>query len=111
MAEDQLPAEGHLLHPMFYKMWEMKANHTWFNYEVYATTTKELEMCVWNGTHPVEKNTTRHLCPAGSRVRVWMVSRFGDAGVTDNLTNPKGYDIRGLDADKDLKDYEFKKIR
>ena len=36
-----------------------------------------------------------------------MVSRFGDVGVTDNLTNPKGYDARGLDADKDLSDYEF----
>jgi hypothetical protein len=36
-----------------------------------------------------------------------MVSRFGDVGVTDNLETPTGYDIRGLDADVDLIDYEF----
>jgi len=36
-----------------------------------------------------------------------MVSRFGDVGVTDNLETPKGYDVRGLDADIDLADYEF----
>lgn len=40
-----------------------------------------------------------------------MVSRFGDIGVTDNLITPKGYDIRGLDADTDLTDYEFIEIK
>ena len=64
-------------------------------------------MNVWNGTHPVAENTTKHICKAGTRVMVWMVSRFGDVGVTDNLENPKGYNVRGLDADVDLTDYEF----
>jgi len=35
-----------------------------------------------------------HICKAGTTVRVWMVSRFGDCGITDNLGN----DARGYDA-------------
>lgn len=93
------------LNPNFFKLWDLKKD--WYSFEIYAKTTKDLEMNVWNGTHPVEGNTTKHICKAGTKVRVWMVSRFGDVGVTDNLENPKGYDVRGLDADVDLTDYEF----
>jgi hypothetical protein len=80
---------------------------SWNKYEIYAKTTKDLEMSVWNGVHPVKENTNKHICKAGTKVRVWMISRFGDVGVTDNLINPKGYDVRGLDADTDLTNYEF----
>lgn len=102
--------------PNFFKLWDLKCVQNgvmnenlkdWYSYEIYAKTTKDLEMNVWNGTHPVEENTTKHICKAGTKVRVWMVSRLGDVGVTDNLENPKGYDVRGLDADVDLTDYEF----
>lgn len=110
--------------PMFYKLWDLMCankenmmNHfkggvrkeCWDDYEIYAKTTKDVTMSVWNGKHEpsVEANCKEHICKAGTRVRVWMVSRFGDIGVTDNLINPKGYDARGLDADKDLIDYEF----
>jgi len=79
----------------------------WHSFEIYAKTTKDLEMNVWNGKHPVKENTTKHICKKGTKVRVWMVSRFGDVGVTDNIENPNGYDVRGLDADVDLTDYEF----
>ena len=34
------------------------------------------------------------IIPAGTRVRIWMVSRFGDVGITDNLTSAIGYDAR-----------------
>jgi hypothetical protein len=88
----------------FFKLLDLK---DWYSYDIYAKTTKDLEMNVWNGIHPVEQNTTKHICKAGTKVMVWMVSRFGDVGVTDNLENPKGYDVRGLDADIDLTDYEF----
>ena len=30
----------------------------------------------------------------GKKHRVWMVSRFGDVGITDNLKDPKGYNKR-----------------
>ena len=74
----------------------------WYKKVVTATTRKDFEMDVWNGTHPVERNTTTHVCKAGTRVRIWMVSRFGDAGITDNLINPHGYDCRGVDVGEDL---------
>jgi hypothetical protein len=103
--------------PNFFKLWDLKCVQKWrdehkdlkdwYSYEIYAKNTKDLEMSVWNGKHPVEDNLTKHICKAGTRVRVWMVSRFGDVGVTDNLENPMGYDVRGLDADVDLTDYEF----
>ena len=109
--------------PAFFKLWDLKCVQKWkeeqkhlkdwYSYEIYAKTTKDLTMSVWNGKHEpsVEANCKEHICKAGTRVRVWMVSRFGDAGVTDNLTNPKGYDVRGLDADIDLTDYEFIELK
>lgn len=105
--------------PIFYKLWDImcvkkwkeedKDKMSWSDYEIYAKTTKDFTMSVWNGSHDpsVEKNCKDHICKAGTRVRVWMVSRMGDAGITDNLINPKGYDVRGIDADTDLTDYEF----
>jgi len=105
--------------PNFFKLWDMKCVQKWqdgsdklkdwYDYNIYAKTTKDLTMSVWNGRHEpsVDVNYEKHICLAGTRVRVWMVSRFGDVGVTDNLDNPNGYDVGGLDADVDLIDYEF----
>lgn len=106
--------------PNLYKLWELKDvkfwreeqknMKNWWDYQIYAKTTRDVEMSVWNGIHPVNENTTEHICKAGTRVRVWMVSRFGDVGITDNLENPRGYDARGIDADLDLVDYEFLEV-
>jgi hypothetical protein len=103
--------------PNFYKLWDLKCVKNWlddqkhlkdwYDYEIYAKTTKDFEMTVWNGYHPYDENCVKHICKSGTKVRVWMVSRFGDVGITDNLDNPIGYNIRGLDADIDLTDYEF----
>ena len=82
----------------------------WGHFEIYARIKKDCEMNVWNGKHPVEENTTSHICKAGTKVRVWMVSRFGDIGITDNLDNPTGYDNRGVAAE-DMYDWEIIKIR
>lgn len=118
MEKEQLTKDKN---PNFFKLWELKnvrkfseeQKHlkSWYDYEIYAKTTRDLEMSSWNGKHPVDKNITNHVCKSGTKVRVWMVSRFGDVGVTDNLQNPKGYNIRGLDADVDLIDYEFIEIK
>jgi len=112
--------------PMFFKLFDLKNMYSakifyerlknkkeWYDFEIFAKTTKDVTMSVWNGKHDpsVEANKIEHICKAGTRVRVWMVSRFGDVGVTDNMVDPKGYDVRGLDADKDLKDYEFIEIK
>lgn len=109
------------LNPNFFRLWDLKCIQNWrdeekhlkdwYDFEIYAKTTKDLEMNIWNGKHPVEKNTTKRLCKAGTKVRVWMVSRFGDVGVTNKLINPNGYNVRGLDADIDLTDYEFLEIK
>lgn len=78
----------------------------WQKFKITAKTKKDLEMSVWNGQHPVDANVKKHICETGTKVRVWMVSRMGDIGVTDNLVDPHGYDIRGLEAE-DLYDWEF----
>lgn len=63
-------------------------------FEITAMLTKPVVMNVWNGTHPPEKNTRKHTAPKGTKVRVWMVSRFGDVGITDRLEDAHGYDTR-----------------
>lgn len=103
--------------PIFYKLWDLKCvkkwmegqNHLkdWYDYEIYAYTTKDVVMTDWSGNYPVAENQTERVCPTGTKVRIWMVSKFGDVGITDNLINPIGYLVRGLDADEDFRDYEF----
>jgi hypothetical protein len=81
----------------------------WSKFKICAITKKDFVMRVWNSNHPVEINTTNHICKAGTKVRVWMVSRLGDVGVTDNLEDPHGYDCRGVEAEY-LQDWEFVRI-
>ena len=50
-----------------------------------AELTEDVVMHVWNGTHPPDKNTTEHTVKKGTTVLIWMMSRFGDIGITDNL--------------------------
>lgn len=47
----------------------------------------------WHG-HGADPEFTDHLLPKGSLVKVVMVSRFGDCGITDNLTAENGYIAR-----------------
>lgn len=78
----------------------------WYKFTIYAKTKKDFTMSVWNGKYPVDQNINKHICEAGNKVRVWMVSRLGDIGITDNLDNPNGYDCRGVKID-DLYDWEI----
>lgn len=110
-TEERNPIFFKLFDLMNVKWWKEENKHKdkWHDFEIYAKTTKDLEMSVWNGKNEpsVEANCENHICKKGTRVRVWMVSRHGDVGVTDNLVNPNGYHVRGLNADTDLIDYEF----
>ena len=77
----------------------------WNKFEIYAITKKDFKMMVWQG-HGKKPEFIDHICKAGTKVRVWMVSKMGDIGITDNLINPVGYDCRGID-NNDLYDWEF----
>lgn len=77
-------------------LWNIKASERWWHYTIYATTTKDIDMRVWNGNHypSIEANTATHLCKKGTKVLVWTVSRMGDIGITDNLSDANGYHAR-----------------
>lgn len=81
----------------------------WNHFRIYAHTTVDVVMRVWNHKHPVEENTADHICKKGVKVRVSMISRMGDVGITDNLEKEFGYDARGVDV-KTLTKWEVVKI-
>lgn len=56
----------------------------------------DVQFSKWNGRHPVDENSQKGVWPAGTKVRVVMVSRFGDCGITDNLQAERGYHARVL---------------
>lgn len=62
----------------------------------YVTTTAPVTLRKWNGNHfpSVEANMTEHPIPSGSILKIVMVSRFEDCGLTDNLAADYGYDLR-----------------
>ena len=69
-------------------------------YAAYCTTVKTLPLQDWNGKHPVEENVTYRDVSPGTVLRIVMVSRFNDFGVTDELDREHGYKLRlGLDTD------------
>lgn len=68
------------------------------DYCAYCTTARELTLKEWNGTHPVDENTAEIIMPVGSTLKVVMVSRFGDMGLTRHLDTTHGYSIR-VDCD------------
>lgn len=67
----------------------------WGDFEIHAITT-------------IEYDIKGKKYPPGTKVRVWAVSRMGDIGVTANLKNPCGYDLRTEDI-KNFKDWEIKR--
>jgi hypothetical protein len=40
------------------------------------------------------RETTKRTVPAGTTVRIVMASRFGDVGITDDLSRERGYGSR-----------------
>jgi len=60
----------------------------------YVTTAGPLTLIKWNGRHPVEKNSTEHEVPVGTTLKIVMMSRMEDFGLTDDLTAETGYHVR-----------------
>ena len=63
--------------------------HGWMFGKVF-TLLKDVIGEEWNGRHPVEENVTHRVLPTGSRVKVTVVSRFYDCGITDDLLREIG---------------------
>jgi hypothetical protein len=74
------------------ELYEKKANMEMTH--AYVTTQEPVELSEWNGNHPVEKNLRRHTVKPKTTLKIVMVSRFGDCGLTDDLTTDYGYDVR-----------------
>jgi len=77
---------GPLFHP-----WIAHERNTWPH--IYMTTKVPLTLTIWNGHG---KEDTLKPLPIGTRVKIVMVSRFGDVGLTDDLAAETGYHIRVL---------------
>lgn len=76
--------------------WVPHERATWpFNY---MTTKEPITLKIWNGHSwqrmGKESEYTDKPLPIGTRVKIVMVSRFGDVGITDDLTSENGYHLR-----------------
>lgn len=69
----------------------------------YVTITQPVVLRKWNGSHypSVEANMTSVPVPAGTTLKIVMVSRFGDCGLTDDLDADTGYSLR-VDLDSEV---------
>ncbi len=61
--------------------------------QAFAMLTKPIVMRKWQG-HRKTPEWLEMPLPAGALVRVVMASRFGDVGITDNLSAESGYHYR-----------------
>lgn len=59
----------------------------------YMTTKVPVNLRIYNNRKPSEPETIKPL-PIGTRVKIVMVSRFEDVGITDDLTAETGYHAR-----------------
>lgn len=67
----------------------------------YVTTAKPLTLKKWNGKYPVsDENHENVEVPPNTTLKIVMVSRLGDLGLTDDLKAVSGYHIR-VDIDSD----------
>ena len=60
----------------------------------FASLREPLVIKVWNQRKPDMPGFTEVPLDAGTRVKIVMVSRFGDVGITDDLTAVNGYHAR-----------------
>lgn len=73
----------------------------------YCTAAVPLMFRKWNQKHPVDENTTVGVWPAGTVLKIVMVSRFDDCGLTDDLAAQRGYHCRVSWDSGDIKDIRW----
>lgn len=66
--------------------------HGWMHHKVF-TLAEDVVSHLWNG-HCADPEFTEVPWPAGTRVKVVMLSRFWDCGITADLGAETGYDAR-----------------
>lgn len=86
-------------------LYEAKAGHG--HKTAYCTVAKPITLSKWNGVHPVDKNTTDVVVQPGTTLKIVMVSRFGDCGLTDDLDADHGYHVRVNPDDKEICDVRW----
>jgi hypothetical protein len=66
------------------------------NTHAYVTVARKLVLKKWNGRHPSDdkSNWSEAIMQPGATLKIVMVSRFGDCGLTDDLSAINGYHIR-----------------
>lgn len=73
-------------------LYEAKGRHQ--DMTAYCTAAKPITISHWNGRHPVEENTQEVVVAPGATLKIVMVSRLGDMGLTDDLSVQHGYGAR-----------------
>lgn len=71
------------------------------------TTKEPMTLHIWNQRRPGEPEYTDKPLPVGTRVKIVMVSRFSDVGITDDLNAENGYHLRVNIADFEQKFENF----
>lgn len=61
----------------------------------------------WNGNHPVESNTTSYIIPAGSKVLITMISRFGHVGIRNHDIGQESHGYDAAAQPEELRDLSF----
>lgn len=72
----------------------------------YVTTTVPVTMHRWQG-HGRDPEFIEDVVPAGSTLKIVMISRFGDVGLTDDLKAENGYHTRVPIDSADIKDIRW----
>lgn len=61
----------------------------------FVTVTQDVKLITWNKKHPVDDNMETTVVPAGTTLRICMLSRFNDFGLTDDVDGKDlGYKVR-----------------
>lgn len=72
----------------------------------YVTSTVPITMHRWKG-HCACPEFIDDIVPAGSTLKIVMISRFQDVGLTDDMSAENGYHVRVPLDSADIKDYRW----
>jgi len=73
------------------QLYERKSKHQ--NYAAYVTVEKQVTLKHWQG-HGADPEYVEEIIPPGRTLKIVMVSRFGDCGLTNELKAVNGYSAR-----------------